>query len=253
MSDAREVAAAWAEWTADAPGNITTSLRVMTLPPIPGFPFKVTRRPLLVIDGTAIDRDGRTATQSAKTLLATLRRVAEPVFDSWRATDIAEVAITHMDPDFGGLAHRTDTALLGAAEGRGAARSRAIVDAFLDVVTADTAPFLMAELRQLGGALGQRPADAGAVGHFDADFAWFGGVVLGKKRSAEDAAVAFTAARAAFAEWVTEYTVPTFAADRDRPQRNYPAEVRARVERIRAAIDPEGRFRGDVSVGALAS
>lgn len=250
IADAPAVARAWAEWTATAPAGITTSLRVMSLPPLPGVPLRLSGRQLLVIDGTAIGRDGRTATDVAGELLRTLRRVGRPVLDTWRSAGIAEVPFTHMDPDFGGIAHRTDTALLGAAEGRSAAGSRAIVDAFLAQVTGKGSPFLIAELRQLGGALAEAPADAGAVGGFDADFAWFTGVMIGRKRSADDAARVFAGARAAFAEWITDYTVPTFAADRDRPQRNYAAEVRARVQAVRDRVDPEGRFRGDVALGA---
>ncbi|WP_394552871.1 FAD-dependent oxidoreductase [Agromyces sp. MMS24-JH15] len=252
LADADAVAGAWADWTVDAPANITTSLRVMSLPPLPGMPLRLSGRKLLVIDGTAIDRDGLRSTESAGDLLATLRRAGRPVFDSWRATDVREVAKTHMDPDFGGIAHRTDTAMLGGAEGRGRERSRAIVAAFLEQVTPAGSPFLMAELRQLGGALRTAPEDAGAVGSFEGDFAWFGGALIGKRRSADEVAVAFAGARAAFAEWITDYTVPTFAADRDRPQRNYPEEVRVRVEAIRAKVDPTGMFRGDVAVGALA-
>ncbi|WP_395245921.1 FAD-binding oxidoreductase [Agromyces sp. MMS24-K17] len=250
LADAPAVARAWAEWTATAPAGITTSLRVMNLPPIPGMPFRITRRKLLVVDGTAIDRDGRGASEVAGELLRTLRRAGRPVFDSWRSAGIAEVPFTHMDPDFGGIAHRTDTALLGAPEGRSAERSRAIVEAFLAQVTADGSPFLMAELRQLGGALAEAPDGGGAVAHLDADFAWFTGVMISRKRTVDDAAAAFAGVRAAFGDWVTDYTMPTFASDRDRPQRNYPAEVRTRVEALRERIDPAGLFRGDVAVGA---
>ncbi|MWC00399.1 FAD-binding protein [Agromyces sp. MMS17-SY077] len=269
IEDARGVADAWAAWTASAPNAITTALRVMGLPPLPGMPLRLGRRPLLVIDGTAVDHGGIRAEDAAGDLLHVLRRAARPVFDSWRRTETPEVAETHMDPPVG-AAHRADHMLLGAsapapAEGAthyaaplepadvpGVARNRAVVETFLGIAARPDSGLPIAELRQLRGALAETPEDAGAVGRFDADFAWFTGAMVSKKHTPEEAADKFAAAREAFGRWDTGFTAPTFAADRDRPQRNYDEAARVRVEAVREAVDPTGVFRGDVAVGALA-
>ena len=248
LTDAAAVGRAWAEWSASAPSAITTSLRVLAVPPFPGMPLRLTRRPLLVIDGTAVDGDvpARTAVDD---LLGRLRAVARPVLDTWRSADPNEVPFTHMDPPVS-PAHASQHAMLGTGPAGDVDQAVAIVDAFLaDATRADTG-LAIAELRQLGGALATPAPDGGAVSHFRGAFGWFAVALHGRAgRVAAEARIDH--AWDTLSPWSTGFTVPTLAAERGRPARSFPAETARRVAAVRAGVDPLGVFATDVLPAAL--
>lgn len=245
LSDAEAVAHEWAHWSAEAPSAITTSLRVLSIPPLPGMPFPLSRRPVLVVDGTAVNGDV-TARDAAGTLLARLRSAAAPRLDTWRVADPAEVAHTHMDAPFA-PAHSSAHALVGAAESTDAGQAHGIVADFLRA-TADSA-VLISELRQLGGALGERPEGAGVVGHYRGAFGWLN-LALHGKPGREVAEAAIDAQWEQIRRWETGYTAPTLAAERHRPARSFPEADIAAVDAVRVRVDAEGLFRVDVAPGA---
>ena len=89
LDDAPAVADAWESWSRTAPSTITTSIRVMSLLPVPGVPARLFGRRLLVVSGTAVDHGPATgmdasAADAAGGLLGRLKAVARPVFDSWQ-------------------------------------------------------------------------------------------------------------------------------------------------------------------------
>jgi FAD/FMN-containing dehydrogenase len=55
------------------------------------------------------------------------------------------------------------------------------------------------------------------------------------------------AVRAALEPFRTGFAAPNFVDDFRRPQRTFDDEARARVERVRRAVDPTGLFAGDVA------
>ncbi|MDO8382775.1 MAG: FAD-binding protein [Microbacterium sp.] len=245
VSDAEAVAHAWAEWSAEAPSAITTSLRVLTIPPIPGMPFSLTRRPVLVVDGTAVDGDVR-AREAAGEMLARLRAAATPRLATWRVADQNEVPHTHMDAPFA-PAHSSAHALLGAASPSDADQAHGIVADFLRATTDSSV--LISELRQLGGALAERPDGAGVVGHYRGAFGWLNLTLHGKPgRDAAEAAI--DAQWAQVERWRTGYTAPTLASERHRAARSFPDGDIAGVDAVRARVDAEGLFRIDVAPGA---
>lgn len=245
LADAERVAAEWADWSTTAPSAITTSLRVMGIAPLPGMPFALSRRPLLAVDGTAVD-DDVDARDAAGELLPRLRRVARPVLDTWQVAEAAEVANTHMDPPFA-PAHSSTHALLGERSARDADQARAIVGAMVDA--ASGAGLQSVELRQLGGRLAEAPADAGAVGHYRGAFGLFT-LALHGKAGAAAAAERIDGLWSQLSPWATGYTAPTLVSERTRPARSFPLEVAMRVDEVRRDVDPDGLFRADVAPGA---
>lgn len=248
LRDAAPVAAAWARWTALAPSSITTSLRVLSIPPLPGMPFALSRRPLLVIDGTAVDTLDASAEDASSELLTRLRAAGPAVMDTWRTAGVEEVPLTHMDPPFG-PAHSTAHGLVGGAPFRDEDQAERLVRDFVTAATDPDSALMIAELRQLGGALADAPVDAGAVGHYRGAFGWLGLQPHGKT-GAEPAAAALDRAWAAMSGWSTGYTAPTLAVERERPALSFPAEVARRAQSVRSAVDPTGLFGGDVAPGA---
>jgi FAD/FMN-containing dehydrogenase len=248
LRDAAPVAEAWARWTALAPSSITTSLRVLTIPPLPGMPFALSRRPLLVIDGTAVDTLDVSAEEAASELLTGLRAAGPAVMDTWRTAGVEEVPLTHMDPPFG-PAHSTAHGLVGGESFRDGDQAERLVRDFVTAATNPDSALMIAELRQLGGALADAPVDAGAVGHYRGAFGWLGLQPHGKT-GPEQAASDLDRAWAAMSDWSTGYTAPTLAVERERPALSFPAEVARRAQSVRSALDPTGLFDADVAPGA---
>ena len=61
--DAEKVLRAWARWTVDAPDEVTSSFRILQLPPFEEIPAPVRGRQLAMINGAVLgdDADGRGA------------------------------------------------------------------------------------------------------------------------------------------------------------------------------------------------
>ncbi|AYG03494.1 FAD-binding oxidoreductase [Gryllotalpicola protaetiae] len=157
-SHASDVLRAWRDWAADAPEQVTTSFRVISFPPLPQLPPFLAGRDLVIIDGAV-----HTDNTDAERILAPLRAL-EPELDTFARIPAPALTAVHMDPPepAGAVSdHRVLSTLSDDA-----------VAALLDLVGPGTRSGLfMAELRQLGGALGRRPADGGAVASIEGEFA----------------------------------------------------------------------------------
>ncbi|QTE28840.1 FAD-binding oxidoreductase [Pengzhenrongella sicca] len=248
LDDAREVARAWAEWTAGAPSAITTSLRILSLAPLPGMPLRLTGRPLLVVDGTAVDGDA-CAREAAGELLARLRGAGRPVLDTWRVADPGEVPHTHMDPPIA-PAHGSRHALVGARGPGDLSQAIQITEAMLAGAARPNSRLAFAELRQLGGALASPVDDGGAVGHYRGAFGWLA-IALHGRRGAAAAREAIDTAWEPVSRWATGYSAPTLAVERENPERSFPADTALRVAQVRSRVDPDGVFATDVQPAAL--
>ncbi|HET6664320.1 MAG TPA: FAD-binding oxidoreductase, partial [Acidimicrobiales bacterium] len=150
----------WARWSASAPDEVTTSLRVMSFPPMPELPEFVRGRQLVIIDGAVLADD-----PTAESLLEPLRTLA-PEMDTFARVPAASLSRLHMDPEGPTPAVSGSVLLDGLPE--------EAVDAFLaEVGPGSTSTLLAAELRQLGGALGRPHHGAGALPRLDAAYAGF--------------------------------------------------------------------------------
>jgi FAD/FMN-containing dehydrogenase len=263
LDDAPAVADAWDEWTRTAPANVTTSMRCLTVMPVPGMPLRLAGRRFLVVSGTAVDAGpgivpGQSvgALDAAAGLIGRLKAVAAPVFDSWQPADVLEVPNTHMDPPVG-APHDSDHMLLddvadAGPTGTTGASARSAVGTWLELAAHGVArPAAFVELRQLGGALATAPADGGAVASLPGRFGYFAGSPRLPWQGAAANKAMLDEVRSALSGWDTGRTAPTFAADRERPQRSFGAETAARAAAVRRAVDPAGMFASDTALGAL--
>jgi len=226
---APEVVAAWLAWTRTAPESATTSLRVMSFPPLPELPPFLSGRDVVVVDGAVLEDDDRAAE-----LLAPLRALA-PELDTFGRIPAAELLAVHMDPPEPAPAV-SDHAILGELDADA-------VTAFLDQVGPGSVSGLtFAELRHLGGAFARPAADGGALSHVPGDYALFclamaptpQAVVAGK-------AAAFAVVRA-MARWSRVNLAPTFTDARVDDSRFFDGEDWARLSRVRDAVDPHHVF-----------
>src|SRR3954447_23372635 len=147
---AREVLQAWREWTATAPETITTSARLIQVPPVPEIPEAVRGRRIVVIDGAALGDE-----HSAAAALAPLRAL-EPEIDTFAMVSPAALSHMHMDPEHP-VPAVAGHALLGALPAAG-------IDRLVEACGPESgSPLTVVELRHVGGALA-RPATGALPG-----------------------------------------------------------------------------------------
>jgi hypothetical protein len=230
-SRAAEVLRTWRDWAADAPAEVTTSLRIVSLPPLPELPPFLSGRDLIVIDGAV-----HTSDAEAERILAPLRALA-PEIDTFARIPSTALTAVHMDPPepSGAVSdHRVLTGLPDAA-----------IETLLSLVGPGTESGLnLTELRQLGGAIGRRPAHGGAVAAIDGEFALFAVAMTPFPAAVEPGLRAARQLCAALDPWAAPQRVPTFSESRTDGDRLFGgARERLAYEALR--FDPHGLFQAN--------
>jgi hypothetical protein len=164
-----DVVHAYREWARDAPREVTASLRFLHLPPFPEVPEPLRDRAVVAFDAAFLG-----AAEDGAELLRPLRDVAPLVMESFDAMPASGLTRLHGDPE---------EPMPGIGDGIQIAELPAdAADAFVEVGGAGSdSPLLILELRQLGGALADVPADAGALGSLPGEFQLYGfGLPMGE-------------------------------------------------------------------------
>lgn len=238
VSRAADVLAAWSAWAVDAPEEVTTSFRLLRLPPIPEIPEGFRGRTLVVIDGAVLDTDAR-----ATEILAPLRALSAEL-DTFGRTPSAGLVRLHMDPEQPTPA-ASSSAVLGSLPAEG-------VEAFLAVVGehADTS-LMMVELRQLGGALARPHEGGGVLSHLEGQFVLFaGGMALTPEMGARTRADADRVV-AALRPWANGRQYLNFAEHEVDVASGFGEGRWTQLSGIRSAYDPDGLFLGNHPVPRL--
>ncbi len=202
----------------------------MRLPPMPELP----RRSCAAASWSSIDGAVLGSDERGAELLAGLRAL-RPRWTPSAGCPAKSLVRLHMDPE-GGAPFASDSAML-------ASFPDAAVDAFLAEAGPDaTTSLLMAELRQLGGALGRPHEGGGVLNRLDAQFVTFGGGIattpeMGAQAHAD--AVRLTEALSPFANG-RQYL--NFAENPVDTRSAYGADVWTQLTGIRSAVDPHGVF-----------
>jgi FAD/FMN-containing dehydrogenase/enamine deaminase RidA (YjgF/YER057c/UK114 family) len=226
---APEVVPAWVRWTRDLPESVTTSMRVMSFPPLPELPPFLSGRDLVVIDGAVLEDDDRAAE-----LLAPLRGLA-PEIDTFGRMPVTGLLDVHMDPpdpvpvvsDHSVLGELTDEA----------------VDTFLaQVGPGTTSGLLFAELRHLGGAFGRPVAGGGALSHVAGSYGMYAIAVAPFPEAVAAGAAAAAGVVRALAPWSVPSRIPTFTDTREDTSSMFDGEAWVRLARLRDAHDPTRLF-----------
>ncbi|HEV2780615.1 MAG TPA: FAD-dependent oxidoreductase [Actinophytocola sp.] len=239
---APELLNAWRHWTMSASPEVSTSLRLLNLPPLPDVPPVLAGRTMLCIDGVILCTDGddvTTATRQADDLLGPLRAISEPVMDTWQVTTPGAVLATHMDPS-DPVPIQGDHLLLNEIGDDGATELLRLLG------EGSHSPLVVAGLRQLGGALSTPDPTGGCLNHIDAHYIYSGAGIP----TDPDAAAAITAhtakVRAALTPWNTGRTAPSFVESHTQPQGHLTAEDIEKIDAVRTRIDPSGLFAADI-------
>ncbi len=174
----------WLDWTRTAPDSITTSYRIMNLPPFETVPEPIRGRNLVAIDGIAVDQaDG-------EALMNLLADLGDPVMGFWGPMPAPGASAIHGDPQEPVPAMGNST-LLDEVEDE-------LIGALVEAAGGESGNSLIAtELRQLGGALRRQDDSGGVAGRIDGEFVAFGvGLAVNpeaKAKTEEDLARIFAA------------------------------------------------------------
>lgn len=227
-ADAAAVLHAWRQWAPTLPTEVTTSIALLRLPDLPQVPGPL--RGQFVVH-LRIASTGSTVDGAA--LLAPMLTVAPVMINMVGPMPYSQIGSVHMDP--------TDPAPLfdaGCLLGEFPAEA---ADALLAVAGPDVqTPLLVAEIRQLGGAMAVEPAVPDAVSGRDATWSLFtlGMLVPPIADLVPDAARGVVEALAPWRSGV-QYN---FAGGADLGDA-WPADVLARLQQVTHDRDPHGRFQ----------
>jgi FAD/FMN-containing dehydrogenase len=228
-ADADRVLRAWAAWSVDAPDCVTTSFRLLRVPPIEEMPEPFRGRHLVVIDGAVMGDNAH--------VLDALR-AEHPELDTFASVPTETLVRLHMDPE-GPTPAVSQTSVLATLPDEA-------IDAFL-AAAADTG-LLMIELRQLGGALGRPAEDAGALACIDGQFVL---LALTMAITPEMGAQGQTEAQQvvdAVAAWSNGRSYLNFAEGATDVSTGYRPETWARLQQVRATVDPHGVLKANHGV-----
>ena len=222
VSEADRVLRTWAEWAVDAPDCVTTSFRLLRVPPIEEMPEPFRGRHLVVIDGAVMADDA-----AASAVLAPLRALG-PELDTFATVPTESLVRLHMDPE-GPTPGTSQSAVLDALPAEGIT---ALLSAALET------DLIVVELRQLGGALGRPAEGAGALPCIDGQFVLLALTIaatpeMGAKGHADAGHVV-----ASVAQWSSGRTYLNFAEEPTDVSTGYRAEDWARLQAVRASVDP---------------
>jgi hypothetical protein len=215
------------DWAATVPDEVTSIVRFLRPPPVPDVPEELRERPLLTIDAACIgsQADGERA-------IAPLLEIGEPIMDTFAQIPAEGLCRIHMDPEqpVPGLGHHSPLRDLPDEA----------IDVFAELAHPDNSPLLLAELRQLGGALGRPDGNGGALSHLDAGFILFG-IGLPMTPELGQAIVAhLDRLTEAMRPWGADGGYFNFAERPCDADAILPADVCARLAEVKRRWDPDG-------------
>jgi FAD/FMN-containing dehydrogenase len=231
-SESERVLSRWAQWAPTAPDEITTSARILQLPPFEEIPEPLRGRQLVMIDGAY---SGDVA--DAERVLAPLRELA-PEIDMFGPMPTPALVRIHGDPEHP-VPAASEHALLSELP-------EEAVQAFVAAAGPGSgSPMLVAELRQLGGAVGRVPAEHGALPKLDVPFALF---TVGIAATAELGAAVSAHAHAltgAMGPWASGGSYLNFAEQPTDTRTAYDPDSYRRLQDVRRRVDPQGIFQAN--------
>ncbi|MBD5785637.1 FAD-binding oxidoreductase [Cellulosimicrobium terreum] len=221
----------WADWTATAPDDVSTSVVLLALPDLPFVPEPLRGQNVLTLrfayPGDATEGEDRAAP---------LRALAPALADTIATIPTTAVASIHADPEDAGPSWVSGAAL------------RSLDDAFVERFLAEygpasPSPFLAAEVRHLGGASTHDVDGGSAAGGRTAGYL-VSHVGMNPPRVPD-----MVASAASFAQWSAPWAasetnvnfLPGPWTD-ETLARAWSPETAARLRSVRSAYDPAVRF-----------
>lgn len=231
-ANARTVLHAFRTWVTTLPEQATASVALLRLPAMDTIPEHLRGKFVVHLRFVHVGDDA-----SGAALIAPMRSVAAPMIDLVGRNPYTAIASVHQDPA-GPLPAWDRSMLLRELPAEA-------IDAVLDVAGPDVdIPLIMVELRQLGGALSRQAEQPNAVGGRHAAFLVELIAAFPPPLQAVVPAVGAGVLKA-LEPWSTGGTQINFQGDMtaaDQAKRAWPEPTWTRLEALKRARDPQGRF-----------
>jgi FAD/FMN-containing dehydrogenase len=238
ISQVRSVLSRWATWAVDAPEEVTTSFRVLHLPPLPELPPFLRGRSVVVIDGAVLGTD-----EQAVEILRELR-VLEPELDTFGRVPTSSLIRLHMDPE-GNTPVASDSVMLAGLPDEA-------IEAFVEAAGDRTTTSLMiGELRQLGGALNRRPLGGGVTSRFDGAFLAFAAGIAATPEMGMQAQADAMRLIGALTPWASGSAYLNFVENEADPSIAFTEQAWRQLRGIRSVVDPDGVFVANHAIPRL--
>jgi FAD/FMN-containing dehydrogenase len=233
VENAQTVLRAYRDWADEARREVTSSVRFLTPPPLPDIPEPLRGRALIGITAAHLGPEAEAAAD-----LGPLRELAEPVFDTFGTIPAAGLCRIHGDPEqpvpglTGGLVldEMPDEAIERLVELVGPGSGN---------------PLLQVDFRQLGGAMAETPAGAGALSSLAGRYAVSAvGIPMDASvAQAVDESLARLIDR--LAPWTARPGYLNFSERDTDPETMFPPEVYARLRSVKRTYDPQNLIRAN--------
>jgi FAD/FMN-containing dehydrogenase len=233
---AREILHVWHDWCATAPDEVTTTAKLLQLPPLPELPEMLRGRSFTVIGAAFLGGEAE-----GRAVLEALRALG-PEIDTFATVEPAALSYLAMDPE-DPMPYRGGSQLFGDL-------SHEAIDAWVDTTGPGSGSTLaMAELRQLGGVLGHTHDDHGVRDMLNGAYLSF---VVGAVMAPELATgieLEIDGVRRAMAMYeVGQYL--NFCEIPTDPSRIYAANALERLRALKAERDPRRVLHANHDVGS---
>jgi FAD binding domain/Berberine and berberine like len=231
---------AYREWTATAPEEVGSMVRLMNLPPLPDVPEPIRGKKFLQIAATCIG-----SREEGERAIAPLREIGEPMMDTFEqipATGLTRIAMDPEPPVPGLGHHRVLNELPDEA-----------IDAFYEAAGPESdSPLLLAELRQLGGALARPAENGGALSKLDGEFVMLGIGMLMDPAMKEPIDAQLDKMAETMKPWTAEGGYFNYAERSCDVDAILPPETCERLAHVKRSWDPDNLIRANHSI-ALAT
>ena len=224
------------DWTAEAPEEVGSQVRMLNLPPIPDIPEEIRGQKWLAITACCIG-----GKKEGEKLVAPLREIGEPVMDAFDQIPSPALTRIAMDPEppVPGLGHHATINELPDEA----------LDAFVAAAGPESdSPLLLAELRHLGGALRRAPENAGALDKLDAEYVMLGIGMLMDPALRDPIEGQLDKLHDALGPWAADGGYYNYAERSCDVEAILPEETCKRLSQVKRSWDPDNRIVANHSV-----
>jgi FAD/FMN-containing dehydrogenase len=221
---------AYRDWAAQTSEDVTSIVRFLRPPPVPGVPEPIRNKPLITIDAAVLgDLD------AGPDAVAAVRELGEPIMDTFARMPVSGLAHVHMDPEqpVPGIG---DHSLIRELDD-------GLIDRMYEVLGPESgSPLLMAELRQLGGAVARPAENGGALSHVESDWAMY---AVGMPMTPElgQAVGGYHAKlKGDLADWIDDGSYLNFTEKEASTEDIFDSGTAARLADVKRSWDPDRRI-----------
>jgi FAD/FMN-containing dehydrogenase len=225
-----EILRAWRRWIEDVPDELTSVGRFLNFPPLPELPQHLRGRSFVVVEAIYLGDE-----ESGAELLRPIRNLG-PALDTVSTIPVEQLSSVHMDPEHPGAG---DGMLLSDFP-------EEAIDSLVAVAGVDSgSPLLSVEVRHLEGELARSRSGNGALAALEARFALVAVGIAATPALGAAVRAHVECVQAALARWDSGRDYLNFTERRERGERLFGPKAFARLQAVKAKVDPQDVFRSN--------